>query len=38
MAMSFLGSIGHVITETGLKVLLSVVFAENTVPQMLNGR
>ena len=25
-------------TEAGLKVLLSVVFAENTVPHMLNGK
>ena len=38
MAMCFLGSIWHVMTETGLKVLLSVVFAENTVPHMLNGK
>ena len=38
MTMSFLVSIGHIMTETGLKVLLSIVFAENTVPHMLNGK
>ena len=36
--MSFLGSIAYFMTEAGLKVLLSVVFAENTVPHMLNGK
>ena len=35
--MSFLGSIRHIMTETGLKVLISVVCAENTVPHVLNG-
>ena len=34
----FLGSIKHIMTETGLKVLFSVVYTENTVPHMLNGR
>ena len=38
MEMSFRDSIGHIMTETGLKVLLSVVFAENTAPHMLNGK
>ena len=38
MEMSFLGSIGHIMTETGLKDLLSVVYAENTVPHMLSGK
>ena len=38
MEMSFLGSIGHIMTETGLKILFSVVYAENTVPHMLNGK
>ena len=38
MEMSFLDSIGHIMTETGLKVLFSVVYAENTVPHMLNGK
>ena len=38
MEMSSLGSIKHIMTETGLKVLFSVVYAENTVPHMLNGR
>ena len=37
MEMSFLGSIKHIMTETGLRVLFSVVYAENTVPHMLNG-
>ena len=32
----FFGSIKHIMTETGLKVLFSVVYAENTVPHMLN--
>ena len=37
--MSFLYGIGHIMTETGLRVLFSVahVYAENTVPHMLNG-
>ena len=38
MEMSFLDSIGHIMTATGLKVLFSVVYAENTVPHMLNGK
>ena len=38
MEMSFLDSIGHILTETGLKVLFLVVYAENTVPHMLNGK
>ena len=38
MEMSFLGSIGHIMTETGLKILFSVVYAENTVSHMLNGK
>ena len=38
MEMSFLDSIGHIMTETGLKVLCSVVYADNTVPHMLNGK
>ena len=39
MEMSFLDGIGHIMTETGLRVLFSVahVYAENTVPHMLNG-
>ena len=35
MKMSFLDSIGHIMAETGLKVLFSVVYAENTVPHMI---
>ena len=38
MEMSFLGSIGHIMTETGLKDLFSVEYAENTVPHMLSGK
>ena len=38
MEMSLLDSIGHIMTETGLNVLFSVVYAENTVPHMLNGK
>ena len=38
MEMSFLGSIGHIMTETGLKDLFSVVYADNTVPHMLSGK
>ena len=38
MEMSFLGSTGHIMTETGLKDLFSVVYAENTVPHMLSGK
>ena len=38
MEISFLGSIGHIMTETGLKDLFSVVYAENTVPHMLSGK
>ena len=38
MQMSFLDSIGHIMTETGLKFLFSVVYAENTVPHMLNAK
>ena len=38
MEMVSLGSIKHIMTETGLKILFSVVCAENTVPHMLNGR
>ena len=34
----FLDSIGHIMAETGLQVLFSVVYAENTVPHMLNGK
>ena len=38
MEMRVLGSIGHIMIETGLKVLFSVVYDENTVPHMLNRR
>ena len=38
MEKSFLDSIGHIMTETRLKVLFSVVYAENTVPHMFNGK
>ena len=32
MEMSCLGSIKHIMTETGLKVLFSLVYSEKTVP------
>ena len=38
MEISFLGSIAHVMTETGLKDHYSVAYAENTVPHMLSGK
>ena len=37
MEMSFLDFIGHIMTEIGLKILFSVVYAENTVPICLMG-
>ena len=36
--MSFLGAIGHLMTDTGLKEVLQTVFADTTVPHMLNGK
>ena len=38
MEISFLGSIGHVMAETGLKDHNSVTYAENTVSHMLSGK
>ena len=35
-SMSFLGSIGHLMTSSGLKTMLESVYAENTVPHMLS--
>ena len=37
-SMSFLGSIGHLMTSTGLQTMLECVYAENTVPHMLSGK
>ena len=36
--MSFLGSIGHIMTSSELQAMLETVCAENTVPYMLNGK
>ena len=36
-SMSFLGSIGHLMTSSGLQTMLDSVYAENTVPNMLTG-
>lgn len=36
--MSFLGSIGHLMQGSGLKELLELVYAPNTVPKMLEGK
>ena len=36
--MSFVGSIGHIMSGTGLEELLETVYAKNTVPHMLNGK
>ena len=33
-----LGSIGHIMTETEFKDLLSEVYAENSLPHMLSGK
>ena len=40
MEICFLGSIGHIMTDAGLKGLFSVVhvYAKNTVPHMLSGK
>ena len=37
-SMSFLGSIGHLMTSSGLQTMLESVYAENTVPHMLTGK
>ena len=36
--MSFLGLIGHLMSGTGLKELLELIFAENAVTHMLSGK
>jgi len=38
MQMSFLGSIGHIMSDTGLKELFEVIYADNTVPHMLSEK
>lgn len=38
LKMSFLGTIGHLMAGTGLDVVLSQVYAENTVNHMLSGK
>ena len=36
--MSFLGSIGYLMTGSGLDAILKLIYAENVVPYMLNGK
>jgi len=38
MQMSFLGSIGHLMADSGLQELLEVAYASNTVTHMLTGK
>lgn len=38
MEMSFLGSIDHIMTGSGLQGVLEVVYASNTVGHMLSGK
>jgi hypothetical protein len=37
MEMSFLGSIGHLMSGSGLAELLELMYAPNTVPHILSG-
>lgn len=37
MLMSFLGSIGYLMAESGLEELWNVIYAKNSIPAMLNG-
>ena len=36
--MSFIGSIGHLIAESGLKELLELIYAPNAVEHILTGK
>ena len=36
--MSFLGSIGHLMKGIGLEEVLELIYADNTVSQILNGK
>ena len=36
--MSFLGSIGHLMTGSGLQSILELIYADHTVPHMLSGK
>ena len=38
MQMSFLGSIGHLMADSGLQELLEVAYASNTVSHILTGK
>lgn len=38
LKMSFLGTIGHIMTGTGFDVVLAQIYAENTVTHMLSGK
>ena len=35
--MSFMGSVGHIMEESGLESLWATVYGQNTVQHMLNG-
>ena len=37
-SMSFLGSIGHLMSGSGLDAILKLVYADNVVPHMMNGK
>lgn len=36
--MSFVGAIGHLMDGSGLRELLEVIYAKDTVPDMLSGK
>ena len=36
--MSFLGSIGHLMTGSGLQSIMELIYADHTVPHMLSGK
>lgn len=36
--LSFLGSIGHLMNASGLKEVLELIYAENAVDHILNGK
>lgn len=37
LLMSFMGAIGYIMTGSGLKELLSIIYAPNTVEKMFTG-
>ena len=36
--VNFLGSLGHLMTGSGLDAVLKLIYAENVVPHMLDGK